>query len=125
MNTDAKENLAQTSSLSLLWVGLFAGPAAFLLYLQVNYMLVPWACATGHHFVLHLVMAAALLITVVGVASAWRGWHKAGRKWPDGSVGVLSRNRFLAVMGLLLDIFFFIIIIAQGIPNFILNPCQP
>jgi hypothetical protein len=125
MSTDAKENSAQTSSPPLLWVGLFAGPTAFFLYLQVNYMLVPWACSTGHHFVLHLVMAAALLIATAGGISAWLCWQKAGRKWPDGSGGVLPRNRFLAVLGFLLSMFFFLIIIAQGIPNFILDPCQP
>jgi hypothetical protein len=125
MSTEAKENSAQTSSPLLLWGGLFAGPVAFLLNLQVSYMLVPWACSTGHHFVLYLAMLGASLISALGGLGAWRGWQQMGKGWPDGSGGTGSRNRFMAVMGITLSIFFLLIILAQGIPNFILNPCQP
>ena len=125
MSTEAKETSAQTSSPPLLWAGLFAGPAAVLLNLQINYMLVPWTCLTGHRFVLHLVMLAALSIAIAGGLSAWRGWKQMGREWPDGSGGAVPRNRFMAALGVLLSIFSFIVILALGIPNFILNPCQP
>jgi hypothetical protein len=35
------------------------------------------------------------------------------------------RSRFMAVLGLLTSILFFLIILAQSIPSFILSPCQP
>lgn len=125
MSTEAKETPAQTRSLSSLWVGLFAGPVAFLLELQINYMVVPWACRTGHRFVLYLVVLLALLITAVGLFSAWRGWNQMGREWPDESGGAVPRNRFMAAMGIVLSLFFFIVVLALGIPNFVLHPCQP
>jgi hypothetical protein len=125
MSIEAKENKALPGTLLGLWVGLFAGPVAFLLHLQVGYMLVPWACANGHRFVLYLTMLAALLIAAAGGLSAWRGWQRFGKQWPDGSGGAVPRSRFMAIMGIVLSVFFFITIIAQGIPNFILTPCQP
>lgn len=103
---------------------MLAAPIAWLLELQLHYMLVPWACLTGEHFVLHLITIGALLIAALGGALAWQGWRQSGRVWPDGSGGVAPRSRFMAVMGLLLSLLFFFVILAQGIPIFVLNPCQ-
>ena len=108
-----------------LWAGMLAGPLAFLVSQLFSYMLVPWVCSTGHLFVLHLIAFAALLVTAVGGLAAWRAWQRTGKRWPDAEGGPIPRSRFMAVMGILLSITFFLAIIALGIPNFILNPCQP
>ncbi len=108
-----------------LWAGILAGPVAWLLQMQTGYALVPWACATGHVFVLHLVTLGGLLIAAAGALIGWREWQRAGREWPKGKGGPQTRRRFMAVLGLLTSVLFFFVIVAQGIPSFILNPCQP
>jgi hypothetical protein len=104
------------------WVGVLAGPIASLLNLQVSYMLVPWACASGAHGALYLVPMGALLLTALGGSFAWRVWQRTGRDRPGD--GAAARSRLLAVLGLLTSALFALVIIAQAIPTFILSPCQ-
>jgi hypothetical protein len=125
MSSNAKTNSTQGGTLALLWVGLFTGPVAFLLHLQIGYALVPWACVTGHLFALYLTTLGALAITATGAFSAWRGLRRVGTKGSESAAGPTPRSRFMALTGILLSSFFFIVIIAQGIHNFILTPCQP
>ena len=122
---DVANNAAPHPHALALWTGILAGPVAWLLQMQTSYALVPWACATGHVFVLHLVTLAGLLIAAAGAWLAWRDWRRFGKEWPKGKGGPQMRRRFMAVLGLLTSVMFFLVILAQGIPSFILNPCQP
>ena len=47
MRTEEKRDSSADAGLAALWFGLFAGPAAFLLNLQIAYMLAPQTCRTG------------------------------------------------------------------------------
>jgi hypothetical protein len=125
VSTEAQKESSDGGGLLALWAGLLAGPMSFLLNLLFSYMLVPWVCSTGHLFALHLVAFCALLLTAAGGFAAWRAWQRTGKRWPDGEGGAIPRSRFMAVMGMLLSGMFFLVILALGIPNFILNPCQP
>jgi hypothetical protein len=122
---DVANNTVPPSNALALWTGILAGPVAWLLQMQTGYALVPWACATGHVFVLHLVTLAGLLIAAAGALLAWRDWRRFGKQWPQARGGPQMRRRFMAVLGLLTSVMFFFVILAQGIPSFILNPCQP
>jgi hypothetical protein len=122
---DVANNTAPPANAVALWTGILAGPVAWLLQMQTGFALVPWACATGHVFVLHLVTLAGLLIAAAGALVAWRDWRRFGKEWPKGKGGRQMRRRFMAVLGLLTSVLFFFVILAQGIPSFILNPCQP
>ncbi len=106
------------------WAGVLAGPLAFLLNLQVSYMLVPWACATGAQGTLYFVAAGALLLSGLGGLTSWRVWQRRGREWPGDEAGAVPRSRLLAVLGLLTSVLFALVIVAQGIPTFILSACQ-
>jgi hypothetical protein len=106
-----------------LWVGWLAGPVAWTLHLMVSYLLVEWVCATGNVWTLHAVTVATALLAAVGASVAWRQWAAAGRAWPR-SGGGRSPDRFLAVGGLIISAFSTLIILAEGIPNFILSACQ-
>ena len=122
---DVANNTAPPPNALTLWGGILAAPLAWFLQMQVNYALVPWACATGHLFVLRLVTLGGLAVAAAGALLAWREWRRMGGEWPKGAGGPQMRSRFMAVLGLLISIMFFLVILAQGIPNFILSPCQP
>ena len=120
MTKDTEQACFQHQGIGWLWFGILAGPLAFLLNLQLSYMLVQPACVTTHHLILHLVPVGALLLTVSGGVSAWRNWQVESNK----AAGVLPCGRFMAGVGLLISVLFLAVIAAQWLPNFILTPCQ-
>ncbi|HEV7859215.1 MAG TPA: hypothetical protein VGO91_11405 [Pyrinomonadaceae bacterium] len=121
-----KQKFKTTAGLLALWVGLLCGPLAWLLQLQVGYTLVPWACAHDVNAIsLHLVTVVALLLTSLGGFISWRNWQRTGKKERDDEGEAVSRSRFMALLGLFTSAMFFLTILVQGIPSFILHPCQP
>jgi hypothetical protein len=122
---DMQQYFSHGKGLLALWAGLLLPPIAWLLNLQISYMLVPWACSTGRQFALHLVTLAMLLLAGGGGLIAWRTWQRTGRDWPNEAGGVVPRSRFMAVGGLLSSGMFFLVIVAQGIPSFMLSACEP
>jgi hypothetical protein len=124
MTAETQQYFSQTRGILALGSGFFVGPFSFLLHLQLNYMLVSWACVTGRSFVLHLVTLGTVLLIAGGGLLAWRSWQETGREWPNDSDGVVPRSRFLAVLGLLLSMLFLFIIIAQWMATLVLSPCQ-
>ena len=122
---DAERYFSQGMGLLALWLGLLAAPLAWLVNLLLSYSLVLWACSTGRQYTLHLVTLAMLLLAAVGGVIAWRAWRQAGREWHNEAGGVLPRSRFMAALGVLLSSLFSLVILAQGIPSFILPACEP
>jgi hypothetical protein len=109
-----------------LWAGLLCGPIAWLLQLQTAYTLIPWACAHDVKAIsLHIVTIAALLLTIAGAFISWRNLQKAGKREQEGESAAVARNRFMALLGIFTSAMFFLTILVQGIPSFILHPCQP
>jgi len=101
MTGDTEQAFFQRQGIGWLWFGILAGPLAFLLNLQLSYMLVQPVCVTAHHIILHLVPAGALLLTASGGVSAWRNWQQTGQVESSIAAGVLPRSRFMAGIGLL------------------------
>jgi formate hydrogenlyase subunit 3/multisubunit Na+/H+ antiporter MnhD subunit len=120
----AEGEFSQTHGILWLWAGLLTAPLAFLLHLQVNYMLVTQLCQSEHKIVLHLVTFAFLLIAAGGGFVAWRNWESAGRQWPKDIGSVIERSRFMAIIGLLISALVVLALIAQLIPQFIYDPCH-
>ena len=124
MAGDTKQAFFQHQGIGWLWFGILAGPLAFLLNLQLSYMLVHPVCVTAHHIILHLVPAGALLLTASGGVSAWRNWRRTGQAESSQAAGVLPCSRFMAGVGLLTSGLFILMIVALWLPNLILAPCQ-
>jgi hypothetical protein len=124
MTRDTEQAFFQRQGIGWLWFGILAGPLAFLLNLQLSYMLVHPVCETAHRLVLHLVPAGALLLAASGGLSAWWNWQRTRQAESSKAGGVLPRSRFMAGVGLLTSGLFIIVIVAQWLPNFMLTPCQ-
>ncbi|MDQ3819194.1 MAG: hypothetical protein M3362_16170, partial [Acidobacteriota bacterium] len=111
------KKLSQTGSQLLLWTGVLLAPFVWSTQMEVNYLLVPYACMTGHRVVLYLVTLVALILAAAGGLISWRNWQEAGREMPDDAGDARTRSRFMALLGLLTSAMFFVVILAQGIPN--------
>ena len=87
----------------LLWFAVLASPAAVALNQLTGYMLVKWACASGHKNVLTAISVAALLLTIAG---AWVGWRCRDRLRDANEHGgrVTDRSYFVAIGPLLVAV---------------------
>jgi hypothetical protein len=120
----ANEDQRRSVGLLWLWAGVLVAPMAFLSHMQVNYTLTQRLCPGGRTVILHMVTLLFLLITAGCILIAWRSWQRAGKGLPDESDDQQTRNRFLAIVGMMISTLSFLIIVAQWIPQFVFNPCQ-
>jgi hypothetical protein len=105
-----------------LLTGVFAGPVVWAFNLEINYSLVPWACASGRTSVLAAVSVVALILVVGGGILSWRCW----RSLKDGAgngAGVRDRSAFLAVSGLALCALFAMLIATSATLHAFVSPC--
>jgi hypothetical protein len=124
MTVDPRTDVPDARHIWSLWIGLLLAPTAFLINLEVAYALVPAACSSRNQLPVHLVHLTCLLLAVIGLLTAWRSWNVAGATWPGDRGEPLARSRFMAGLGLLSSVLFALIIVAQWIPSFVLDPCQ-
>jgi hypothetical protein len=113
-----------------LWSGWGLAVAAWVLHLMSSYSLVEWYCHSGTDFppgalywTLNGITLLAAALALTGIILAWRNARRAG---PDTSTTAEGpgRSRFMAITGIMISIFFLGIILMQGLPNFVLGPCQ-
>lgn len=123
MTTDVERYFNEPRGIALLWVGVLAGPLAWFLHQQVSYVLATLTCSDAATLVLHVMTAVALLIALAGVGIAWMNWRRTGGEWSARGGGTVARSRFMALAGFLLSALFFLVIVAQGLPNFFMSPC--
>lgn len=124
MTPDPRTDVPDAPEIRALWAGLLLAPTAFLLNLEVAYALVPTACSSQNRLLVHLVHLVCLLIAATGGFIALRSWRVGGETWPGEQGGRVGRSRFMAGLGLMLSGFILLVLLAQWIPSFVLNPCQ-
>ena len=107
-----------------LWTGLLAGPIVWLISFEANFALAPWACVFQAKLALYVVSIVALLLAAASGFLAWRQWSALGRELPGDGGGGLPRLRVMALGGVLLSAMFFLVILAQAIPEVVLGACQ-
>lgn len=105
-----------------LWIGILGGPAAWLCQLQCSYMLVPWACHSGHHLPLHL---SGILFFLLALGIAWMSWRHLLTFIARGAEAspALSRAHFMAMLGVSMSVLFALVIFVQTAAAFIIGPC--
>jgi hypothetical protein len=110
---------------AILWAGILLPALAWAIHLNLSYSLVGLACKHGWEWPFHVISLAALILAATGIKLALGSWERAGKQWPQArDASVLGRSRFMAIAGLLLGSLFSLLILAQYIPGFFLNPCQ-
>lgn len=108
----------------ILWTSILAGPIVWLISFQANFALVPWACIWQAKLALYFVSLLALLACAASGFVAWREWRELGRQVEFEGAGALPRSRMMAFSGVVLSCGFFIVVLAQAIPEVILRECQ-
>jgi hypothetical protein len=115
--TSPRENAA-------LWFGVLGSAIIWGIQLQTTYAMVPWACSSGHRWMLPVVSLAFLIAAAIPGIVSWKLWRRmsASRNSERETRGG-GRRRFMAMLGLMNSGLFFLLILAQGIPVFFIHPC--
>lgn len=104
--------------------GVFIGPAAWALNLEVNYSLVKWSCRAEAPHVLPMMSAGALALAVAGVIVSWRAFGELRTQSDLQGGRVPDRSYFLAIAGIGLNAVFVLLIVTSGLLHFIVGPCE-
>lgn len=122
---DADRRYTSRRGLIELWTGVLLAPLAWSLHLSISYYAAAVFCGSGGRVFLFASSAVFLGVACAGCWYARTNYRNTGREWPTGDHdGVLIRSRFLAVSGLLLAGLSALLIVAQTIPMFFLEPCR-
>lgn len=122
--TATYEAATRGRELLTIWTGVLGAPLVFLVHLQVGYMLVPLDCDLETRLWAHVASALGILLAAGAGLLALRTWRRRGDRWPDTSASLVSRDRFLGVVGCLLAALSVLTLIAQWIPVFFIGPCR-
>lgn len=108
----------------LQWIGVFLPAAAFFGHLQINYLVVPWACVTRQGVWVHITGIASVVVAVLGTVAARRAWVRAGDADPGQGHGPMPRTRFLGAVGVGMGATFVLVLLAQTVATFVIETCQ-
>ena len=106
-----------------LWFPIIVTPIAALTQQSVNYALVALECQQQQRLPVHLVAAAALAVTLVGVAIAWARWREVGVAAPQDSGDQQSRTRFLAIVAVSISALMALTVASQWLTAAFISPC--
>jgi hypothetical protein len=91
---------------------------------EANFVLVRQACAAQRNLMLYVVAIVALTLTALMGLMGFMTWRAAGAEWPSEGADVATRTRFIAVVGMLGSVIFFLVTLAQAIATVYYDPCQ-
>jgi heme/copper-type cytochrome/quinol oxidase subunit 2 len=110
--------------LAALWLGVLGPPLIYLFDLQASFTLANRACSSGSHTLYALTtLVAALLVALIGMLSWTRLQSLPAEARMEGG-RALDRNRFLAMAGVAFSAGFFLVIMSNLVPKFILGVCD-
>jgi hypothetical protein len=107
-----------------LWIGMLVPPAAWAVQLQSLYLTSEFGCRSSDFTWNHVVVVAALIVSVLAGFIAWREWSQSGGSDEDEDGDRMSRRRFMALLGVLTSALFSITILAQWLPTLMGVPCD-
>ena len=109
----------------MLWFALLGGPLAWTAHLLTSYPLVSLACRLQTTLPLNLITAATALLSAAAAATGWRAWRRlpASGGARDRVEDAGGRARFMAAAGAVLGAFFVYVIVVEGLPPLLQDPC--
>jgi len=125
MTVDARTRVADRGRVAALVTGLLFAPFVAMLHLELSYADVRHACRQGSELRLHVTSVVLLVLALAGAAVAWRMLREVSdRAAPGGPQTATANTRFVAVTGVLVSLYFALVIVAQWLAVFMLGPCQ-
>ena len=109
---------------AVVWWTMFAGPFAWACDLGFSYVLQQHTCSTGHHYVLHVITVVCALIALTGLAAGIAAYKRIPEEANDHGMRPMDRTHFQVLFGMVFSITFTVVIVAEAVPRWILNPCQ-
>jgi len=107
-----------------LWIGMLLPPSAWAIQLQVLWLTSEYGCYNNDFLWNHIVSITALAASVFGGLVAFREWRATGGGTDDDDATLISRRRFMALIGMLTGSLFTVIIFAQWLPTLTGVPCD-
>ena len=92
---------------------------------ETNYVLVRQACSAQRNVGLYVVMIVALVLIALVALTSYMTWRHAGAEWPGETADAATTTRFIAMLGMLGSVIFFLVTFAQAIATVYYDPCQP
>ena len=123
-SVEAKTKTVDKGNAFRLWIGMLLPPVAWAIQLQSLYLTSEYGCHTSDFMWNHVVVVAALALSLLGGAIAWREWLKSGASVDAESADRVSRSRFMALLGILTASLFTVLIFAQWLPTLMGVPCD-
>ena len=124
MTIDTRVDASDGTRFGVQWAGVLVGPIASLTALEVGYVLVERACATGQTLPVHLTFLVTFLASLASGLLGWREWRVWGARLASEEGGREGRSRFLALLGLLSGPLSALVILALWSAVFYYHPCQ-
>jgi len=107
-----------------IWWGLIAGFLAWGLDLGASYVLDQHSCSTGHHYVLHLISIACLVLALSGFFAGFAELRRFPADTSEEGGSRLDRAHFQALLGIVFSLSFTLVVLAGAVPRWILSPCE-
>lgn len=111
------------ASRAALWFAFLGGPIAWSAHLLSSYPLVSVACDLGATTPLHLITALTAAIAAAAAVVGWLSFRRVRAGGPSGLGDAFARARFMALSGLILGLFFTFVILVEGLPPLLQDPC--
>ena len=106
-----------------LWTSVLGGPFLFLLNLEVNYVMVDWACNTGNDWALHVAHFVSLVLSAACALLGLMLLRRVQRTGAETDRAAVARSRLLATLGILSGSLFAVSVVAQWIGVMVLGTC--
>jgi hypothetical protein len=124
-----RRQFGSPKAITAAWIGILAGPAAWILQLLLSYPLAQLSCHAGftdqHTISLHVISLGCLLLAAFGgwTALATIGFTRQRPSISDGGDRI-DRSRFMALLGLMTSALFALVILFTWVPPFFIHDCQ-
>ncbi|MCW8193915.1 hypothetical protein F6455_03835 [Proteobacteria bacterium 005FR1] len=124
---ERKQNESPLPGTGVLWLGWFIGIVAWVLHLSISYSLVEWHCqnpgvlqSSTLKLILHGTTLATLALAIAGIWLTWTNWQRCRGGSGDTTV---HRIIFMARSGCFMNVAMAVLIVVEGIPNFVFPVC--